>query len=580
MSCSTNRLNKLIHGGLAGAVAPRIGLSTEETGEFLEKVFQQSEYPKDLDQGTLEKAKQSAGVFCDNLFKTAQTAGYQLGHKGAQTSVKQTLGYANLWRTLKAVDEGTPLPPLAKKIAREDYGVERCSVCGRFYPGGEGCQNDHSKPVNNTNGKAAPRKGVRLNTQVPIPPQPPRTEKLPVFVYGTLRTGMGNWNSLLKGRTTAELPATLPGSKMYSTGLAWVMDATEPEPAMQVQGDLMFLDEQNYREHLRRLDGLEGYNPATDAGLYRRVARMVKYTDENGVEAEALAWVYYAGDADKAGRYQAKDLVEDGDWLRHKGYDSPEQPAPKDPALSQKRYYYAFGSNMNDTRMTKRGVNFTRKVRGTLDGFRLSFNKKSGMTGIGYANIEPGNGEVEGVLYEITEAGLRNLDKYEGVNAGHYRRDTVKVRTPDGELVEAAVYVAEAGMTQEGLKPTREYLDHLLAGKEELSPEYYAQLAKVKAAPNPEPPKTYNSYSSSSKASSSYKTSSNYTTSSNKATYGQASMFGEDSTAKAKRVLDTTLDTLGLETAEEAKLFRLAREYGMSVPELLQYFIKEKLGEQ
>jgi len=139
-------------------------------------------------------------------------------------------------------------------------------------------------------------------------------------------------------------------------------------------------------------------------------------------------------------------------------------------------YYFAYGSNMNDSRMTKRGVNFTKKLRGTLSGFRLNFNKKSGKSGNGYANIEPGDGVVDGVLYETTGEGLRNLDKYEGVKSGHYRRETLKVLTPDGAEVEAVVYVAVAGMTQEGLKPSQAYLDHLLAGREFLSEAYYQHL--------------------------------------------------------------------------------------------------------
>jgi len=363
-------------------------------------------------------------------------------------------------------------------------------------------------------------------------------------------------------------------------------DATEAEPPLQVQGELMFLDGQDYRELMRRLDGLEGYNPDTDRGMYRRVARMVKYTDENGFEQETLSWVYYAGDADLPGRYLQKNLVSDGDWLDHTGAKAV-RPPQSDPAMQQKQYYFAFGSNMRDSRMTKRGVNFTKKFRGTLIGFRLTFNKKSGLPGIGYANIEPGDGEVEGVLYETTVEGLRNLDKYEGVGAGHYRRDTVKVRTPEGELIEAVVYVAEVGMTQEGLKPTKEYLDHLLAGQEHLSPQYYANLAQVQAAPNPPPPKSYSSYSGStsygSKGGGSWGgSSSGYGSKSSGFTgnYNQGAMFDEPKPKPLNKDLDIVLNTLDLSLSEEQKLFRLAREYGMSVSELIRHFLVEKLDEQ
>jgi len=96
--------------GLAAPVAERLGLPTAEAGDLLEKVFQQPEYPANVDPAILSKAKQTAGVYCDTLFELAGKSGYQLGHKGSQPTVKQTLGYANLWRTLKALDNSTPPP--------------------------------------------------------------------------------------------------------------------------------------------------------------------------------------------------------------------------------------------------------------------------------------------------------------------------------------------------------------------------------------------------------------------------------------------------------------------------------------
>lgn len=82
----------------------------------------------------------------------------------------------------------------------------------------------------------------------------------------------------------------------------------------------------------------------------------------------------------------------------------------------------------------------------------------------GYANIVPATGGgVEGCLYLLPETALEKLDRCEGVPR-HYERRRVVVRRADiGQNVEAFTYVARAKHVREGLKPTREYLGHLLA---------------------------------------------------------------------------------------------------------------------
>ena len=143
-------------------------------------------------------------------------------------------------------------------------------------------------------------------------------------------------------------------------------------------------------------------------------------------------------------------------------------------------------------------------------------------------------------------------------------------------------------MTQEGLKPTKEYLDHLLAGQEHLSPQYYANLAQVQAAPNPPPPKSYSSspsygskspgssYGSWGGGSSGYGSKSSWIT----GNYNQGSMFDEPKPKPVNKDLDIVLNSLDLSLGEEQKLFRLTREYGMSVSELIRHFLVEKLDEQ
>lgn len=52
------------------------------------------------------------------------------------------------------------------------------------------------------------------------------------------------------------------------------------------------------------------------------------------------------------------------------------------------------------------------------------------------------------------------------------------VATVKGEVA-ATVYIANPLMLKEGLRPSQEYIDHLLAGKRYLSESYYKKLQGV-----------------------------------------------------------------------------------------------------
>jgi len=138
--------------------------------------------------------------------------------------------------------------------------------------------------------------------------------------------------------------------------------------------------------------------------------------------------------------------------------------------------YFAYGSNMNPERMRERGVLYYSRQRLVLPGYSLKFNKIVYAPHAGAANIIPDeNDQVEGVLYKITLRGIQNLDKYE-----HYptQYDRVTLRAPHqgSNLIEILTYIAHPHKTREGLRPDREYLDHLLAAQDLLSEDYYNYL--------------------------------------------------------------------------------------------------------
>jgi hypothetical protein len=156
---------------------------------------------------------------------------------------------------------------------------------------------------------------------------------------------------------------------------------------------------------------------------------------------------------------------------------TPAAPGPKKP--QGLCYYFAYGSNMNPERMLKRQVSFTKRVAGSLRNWKLVFNVPDcKQDGVAYANIERCEGaRVEGVLYEVEQAGMSILDRFET----GYARLLVSVFN-DGHVREAYVYIFPQADTESNRKPARWYLAHLLAGQDLLSPDYGAELAQTDTA--------------------------------------------------------------------------------------------------
>lgn len=142
-------------------------------------------------------------------------------------------------------------------------------------------------------------------------------------------------------------------------------------------------------------------------------------------------------------------------------------------------FYFAYGSNCNIDVMQRKAVRFTSRRRAALRGFRLLFNKKSEREllpdAIGFANInEEPDGIVEGILYEIVDADMPALDASERY-PDHYNRIRIVVEAESGS-VECWVYKAQPDMVCDRLVPSRNYLNHILAGREFLSQQYYEAL--------------------------------------------------------------------------------------------------------
>lgn len=138
--------------------------------------------------------------------------------------------------------------------------------------------------------------------------------------------------------------------------------------------------------------------------------------------------------------------------------------------------YFAYGSNVDSERMKGRSVNFESSEAAVLEDYELNFHKRSKkFFDRGFANVSPAKGKhVEGVLYQLSEEDILKLDKFEGCPL-HYERVTLPVVLKTG-IVPAQVYVAKAEWIVEGLKPTREYLNHLLKGERFFTGPYFDRL--------------------------------------------------------------------------------------------------------
>lgn len=133
---------------------------------------------------------------------------------------------------------------------------------------------------------------------------------LPVFVYGTLRHGLGNYGRILAGNTVHEQPATLPNVTMYNAG-GFPFVSLDGENT--VTGEVMYLDPRNAEMTMRRLDRLEGFQrPGARHNMYERT--QVDVTLADGITLRA--WTYVTSESSQEWT-EDMDVLESGDWVAH-----------------------------------------------------------------------------------------------------------------------------------------------------------------------------------------------------------------------------------------------------------------------
>ena len=102
-----------------------------------------------------------------------------------------------------------------------------------------------------------------------------------------------------------------------------------------------------------------------------------------------------------------------------------------------KKYYVAYGSNLNKRQMKYRCPNAKPVCSGVLKDYELMF--KGSKTGA-YATVEPKEGTTVPVgIWEITKTDEKHLDRYEGYPTFYYKTN-VDVHTEHG-IINAMVYI-------------------------------------------------------------------------------------------------------------------------------------------
>ncbi|MBU2536066.1 MAG: gamma-glutamylcyclotransferase family protein [Chloroflexota bacterium] len=116
-------------------------------------------------------------------------------------------------------------------------------------------------------------------------------------------------------------------------------------------------------------------------------------------------------------------------------------------------YYFAYGSNLNQKQMKERCPDSKPLFTSVLPNYKLVFVGWSRQWRGGVASIKSFRGErVRGAIYEVTEACLQRLDRYES----GYNRLKVTVVGEDDEPIGAITY-AKAGRLEDAT-PSKEYL--------------------------------------------------------------------------------------------------------------------------
>ena len=125
--------------------------------------------------------------------------------------------------------------------------------------------------------------------------------------------------------------------------------------------------------------------------------------------------------------------------------------------------YFAYGSNLNPEQMRRRCPDSQFIGVAILRDFHLAFAGHSKRWGGGVATVlEAPEGQVEGIVWSISDRDLESLDRCEGYPYS-YDRSSFEVHLASGETQYAVVYVKRDDTS---VPPSAEYLDVIIKAYE------------------------------------------------------------------------------------------------------------------
>ena len=132
-----------------------------------------------------------------------------------------------------------------------------------------------------------------------------------------------------------------------------------------------------------------------------------------------------------------------GDW-DHDFKNEQEEVLSLYPAIDFKpgrMLYFAYGSNMDEEQMAYRCPDAEKLTKVTIPDYRFALDEA------GVATILPTQGDhVEGLLWSVTPADIKRLDRYEGIAVGCYRKEMLPIDDYRPGC-EALVYLSNRDLT-------------------------------------------------------------------------------------------------------------------------------------
>jgi gamma-glutamylcyclotransferase (GGCT)/AIG2-like uncharacterized protein YtfP len=128
--------------------------------------------------------------------------------------------------------------------------------------------------------------------------------------------------------------------------------------------------------------------------------------------------------------------------------------------------YYAYGSNLATRYLRRYCPSASFVMRAELPNFQVEFrhyseNRQGGISSI----IEAPGQMVQGVIFDIPEAELLELDLLESVPEGLYRRETFLVLGEDGQWHGAELY--RVSNPTGPYPPSKDYVEDMIEGARE-----------------------------------------------------------------------------------------------------------------